>query len=125
MKASLRDWLFSGLNVNSASNKYYSSNRVNEEENKIIVKVSDEHIIPTKYGYALILDRTHVVFVKDWAVDRNWFGNEIMLTEQYFNVKEWGEHDEFSDNNEALDFDYWLNVAKEQQHAQNYVRWSR
>ncbi len=125
MKASFRDWLFSGLNVNSASNKYYSLNRVNDEENKIIVKVSDSHIIPTKYGYALILDRTHVVFLKDWAVESNWYSNEVMLTKQYFNVKAWGEHDEFSDNNEALDFNHWLDVAKVQQQAQNYVRWRK
>ena len=38
----------------------------------------------------------------------------MLLTREYFNVKEWGEHDEFDDEPKNLNFDAWLEAAKEQ-----------
>ena len=125
MKREFNDFRFQGLNYQSYSNKYYTMNRLNETEDKIVVKVADAHLIPTRYGYALVLDRTHVVFLKDWAVSCNWFGNEVLLTKQYFVVKEWGEHEEFSDNEKNLDWNTWLEVAKEQQKNDNIVKWAK
>lgn len=99
--------------------------RFNESEDKIVVKVEDNHLIETKYGYALILDNTHVVFIKSWQVNQNWFGNEVYLTKEYFNVKEWGEHEEFGIGDQELTWNYWLNVAKIQQENENIVRWKK
>lgn len=114
-KKDFNEFRFGGLNNRyEVSNQYMTMDRVSEDENKIIVKVAAEHLIQTKYGYALILDRTHVVFVKEWAVDENWFGNEVLLTREFWNVKEWGVHDEFDDEPQNLDFNTWLNAAKEQ-----------
>ena len=124
MKANFRNWLFEGMDARKHSNKYWTANRVSSDESKIIVKVADSHVIATQYGYAIILDSSHVVFVKDWAVDSNWYGTEVMLTKRYFSVKKWGSHDDFMENEENLNWDAWLNVAKEQQAHDNLARWT-
>lgn len=64
MKKDFNDFRFSGLNYKEKSNKYFTMNRVSEDENKVVVKVDSVHLFETKYGYALILDNTHVVFSK-------------------------------------------------------------
>lgn len=111
---SFDNFRFDGLNFHRASNKYLTMDRVSKDENKIVVKVSDEHLLATKYGYALILDRSHVVFVKDWAVSSNWFGNEVLLTKKFWNVKEWGNFEDFDINEDNYNFDNWVKAAKEQ-----------
>lgn len=63
--------------------------RVSEDENKIVVKVADTHLLKTKFGYALILNANNVVFIKDWQVSQNYFGNEVLLTREYFIPKQW------------------------------------
>lgn len=133
-KSDFNDFRFSGLHYISASNKYYTMQRVSDDSNKIVVKVADTHLQKTKYGYALILDINHVVFIKDWQVSQNYYGNEVLLTREYFIVKEWGEFSQFgeADNDEELTFDYWLNIAKEQSFIDdeietfgNPVRWGK
>lgn len=114
MKKDFNDFRFDGLSYSSCSNNYFQMNRVNDDETKIVVRVSDAHLIETKYGYALILDRTHVVFLKKWQVSENYFGNEILITKEYFNVKEWGVHDEFDESDEYQSWEKWVEVAKEQ-----------
>lgn len=113
-KKDFNEFRFEGLNPTKKSNQYLTMNRVSDNENKIVVKVGGAHLIKTKYGYALILDNTHVVFLKEWAVDCNWFGNEVLLDREYFTVKEWGNHEDFETNEEALNFDFWVELAKEQ-----------
>lgn len=113
------DFRFEGLSYRSQSNKYLTMKRVSDNEEKIVVKVGDSHLISTKYGYALILDYSHVVFLKPWQVDRNWFGNEVLIDKKYWIVKEWGEHKNFEVIPENYDFNTWLNVAKEQEAAIN------
>lgn len=71
MTTSFKDFLFEGLNGRKIGNNYFTADRVSEDESKIIVKVADSNLIETRYGYALILDRTHVVFIKGWAVSSN------------------------------------------------------
>ena len=114
MKKDFNEFRFAGLNYRDKSNKYFTMNRVSEDENKIVVKVADEHLLQTKYGFALILDCSHVVFVKDWQVDRNFYGNEVILTKEYFNVKEWGDFSNFGEEPENLKWETWLETAKEQ-----------
>lgn len=113
-KKSFNDFRFEGLNKRRESNKYWTMDRVNENESKIVVKVADDHLLETRYGYVLILDKTHVVFVKDWQVSKNWFGNEVLLTKEYFNVKEWGTFNDFSKDDTVLNWNHWLEVAKNQ-----------
>lgn len=114
MKKDFNEFRFAGLNYRDKSNKYFTMDRVSADKNKIVVKVADEHLLPTKYGFALILDCSHVVFIKDWQVDRNYYGNEVMLTKEYFNVKEWGDFSDFGEEPENLKWDTWLDTAKEQ-----------
>lgn len=123
-KKDFNEFRFSGLNHNKLSNSYFTMKRVNEAEDKIVVKVGDSHLVQTKFGYALILDCNHVVFLKNWQVDQNHFGNEVLLDKKYFIVKEWGEHEDFFYNEENLNFDKWLEVAKLQEEAGSFVRWS-
>lgn len=132
MKKNFKEFLFKGLNVKDKSNKYLTCDRVSADETKIVVKVADSHLVPTRYGWALILDYSHVIFLKDWAVNQNYFGNEVILTKQYFNVKEWGAHEAFCDDEENLSWDTWLEVAKAQDNFRdeagyklNPVRWAK
>lgn len=131
-KTNFNDFRFSGLEYRSYSNKYFTMKRVSDDESKIVVKVADVHLQKTKYGYALILNRKHVVFLKEWQVSQNYFGNEVLLQKEYFNVKEWGNHEQFSDNEEYLSFDEWLKTAHEQENLidelgrkKNPVKWEK
>lgn len=114
-KSDFNDFRFKDLNWKQYSNNYLTMNRVSHEETKIVVKVADSHLQQTKYGYALILNRTHVVFLKNWQVSCNYYGNEVLLQKEFFQVKEWGEFDDFDDEPENLTFETWLEVAKEQE----------
>lgn len=131
MKKDFNEFRFKGLNYKEISNKYYTMNRLNEDETKIVVKVGDSHLQETKYGYALILDCNHVVFLKSWQVSRNYFGNEVILTEEYFNVKEWGDWLDFGEDSDNLKFSTWVNAAKAQSKTDvdglplNRVRWAK
>lgn len=124
------DFRFEGLNWYQYSNKYYSMDRVSADESKIVVKVGESHILKTKFGYALILDYSHVVFLKDWQVSDNYFGVEVLLQKEYFIVKEWGTFEDFGDNPYNLGFNAWLEAAKAQANLKdedgeplNRVRW--
>lgn len=119
------DYRFAGLNFRKHSNQYYTMNRVSEDKNKIVVKVADNQVFMTKYGYALILDRTHVVFLQFWQVNCNWFGTEVLLNRQYFNVKEFGMHEDFSEDSNNCNFETWLETAEEQEKVENLVKWSK
>lgn len=126
MTKKFNEYRFAGLDYKVASNKYWTMNRVSEDERKIVVKVSDCHIVETRYGYAIILDAHHVVFVKDWSVSRNWYGNEVMFSEEYFNVKEWGDFSEdFEDDTQSCTWEHMLEIAKVQRDAENPVKWAR
>ena len=121
---------FEGLNWYQISNNYISMQRVSADNSKIVVKVADSHIISTKFGYALILDRTHVVFLKEWQVSYNYYGIEVLLQKDFFNVKEWGNFDDFDDEPDNLVFNEWLDTAKAQSDYKNedgdpanIVRW--
>ena len=106
------DFRFAGLDWSQISNKYLSMNRVGED--RIVVKVDGNHLIKTKFGWALVLDITHVVFLKDWQVSCNYYGNEVLIVEKYFTVKEWGCHEEFGESEENLDYNTWKKAAEEQ-----------
>jgi hypothetical protein len=108
------------------SNNYLEiDKRTSADGNKCIVKVGDNHLIMTKYGYGLVLDKDHVVFLKDWQVSRNNYGNEVILNKQYWNVKKWGDWSgRFSETNpQNHDFKTWNSAAKEQEKAGNTVKW--
>ena len=122
-KKDFNEYRFKGLNYERISNNYITANRVSENETKIIVKVAGEHLIKTAYGYALILDYSRVVFLKEWQVSINFYGNEVVLDKNYFKVKEWGEHDMFTTDDNECKWETWLQVAKEQQEANNTVKW--
>lgn len=124
------DFRFEGLNWYQYSNKYYSMDRVSADESKIVVKVGESHILKTKFGYALILDYSHVVFLKDWQVSNNYFGVEVLLQKEFFTVKEWGTFEDFGYEPDNLDFNTWLEAAKAQANLKdedgmplNRVRW--
>lgn len=133
MKTNFNDFRFAGLNYRDLSNKYWTMNRVSEDEKKIVVKVGSSHLLETKFGFALILDESHVVFIKNWQVSRNYFGNEVLLQKDFWNVKKWGDHQNFIGVNEELhNFNYWLETAKMQENLVdsegtriNRVRWSK
>ena len=132
MKNDFNDFRFGDLNYQQVSNKYLTMDRINKDENKIVLKVDAVHLQKTKFGYAFILDKHHVVFLKDWAVSQNYFGNEVLLTKEFFDVKEWGNFENFAEDENALNFETYLGWAKLQVEAApdenddsigNLVRW--
>lgn len=114
MKKDFNEYRFKGLNHREYSNKYMTMDRVSEDKKKIVVKVGEDHLLQTRFGYALILDDKHVVFLKDWAVDSNYYGSEVLLDQNFFNVKEWGNFPDFECNDQNLDWNHWLEVAEAQ-----------
>lgn len=131
MKRDFNKFRFAGLGFKEKSNKYFTMNRISEDANKIVVRVADEHLKKTKYGYALILDNRHVVFIKDWQVNQNYFGNEVILTKEYFLAKEWGNFDEFEESSENLTWEKWLSIANSQSEVDEFglpktpVEWTK
>ena len=124
MNKDFNDFRFSGLNWKPYSNKYITMNRVSEDKTKIVVRVANTHIKPTPYGFALILDETHVVFLKSWAVNENFYGVEVLLDKKYWTVKEWGNHPEFIGCDACEhEFSTWVSAAEEQSMAGNIFRW--
>ena len=123
MKKDFNEYRFEGLKHHRISNKYLSMNRVSENEEKIVVKVGDNHILETAYGYALILDSKNVVFLKNWQVSRNYYGTEVLLDKNYFNVKKWGNFENLfiEENEEEHKFETWSKAAKLQE--QEEVKW--
>ena len=113
-KAEFNDFRFKGLKWEQHSNNYITSKRVSEDESKIVVKVENNHLVETKFGYALILDKQTVVFLKKWQVDINFFGTEIIIDRNFFKPTKWGEHNNFENNEENHNFKKWLEVAKKQ-----------
>lgn len=124
------DFVFEGLDWEQKSNNYITTQRrVSEDGEKVVVKYNPVHIKKTKYGYAVIEDYNHVIFVKDWQVNENYFGVEVVFTKKYTKAKEWGEWDDFGEetdydvmNNEEL-WDHLVEWATEQQEADNKVSW--
>ncbi len=115
MKSNFNDFRFAGFNYMNWSNKYLIvKERVASDKKRIIVKVSENQLVKTQYGYALILDASRVVFLKDWQVNINFYGVEVILDEKYFNVKEWGEWFDYGKNDENCSFAEWLKTAEEQ-----------
>lgn len=118
------DFRFEGLDHKEASNKYLTMKRVNAEGTKCVVKIAPKQIVKTKFGWALILDRTHVIFVKDWQVSvSNYYGIEVLLDKEHFVIKNWGVYEEFFDDNEFLNFEKWVEVAKAQDELKNSDGW--
>lgn len=117
MKKDFNEFRFKGLNWRKQTNKYLTMDRVSDDKTKVVVKVGNSHLIPTQYGYAFIVGYHSVVFVKNWQVSQNYYGTEILLDKNYFNVKEWGNFEDdfyFEDEEKKQTFDYWLEVAEAQ-----------
>ena len=133
-KKEFNEFRFSGLNARSLSNKYMTMDRVSEDGKKIVVKVGSSHLFPTKYGYGLILNHNHVAWLKTWQVSMNYFGNEVLLDEDYFKPVEWGTFWDFDEGPECESFGHWLGVAEAQKFTieedgetklGNPVRWEK
>lgn len=120
------EFRFEGLDARKISNKYMTMKRVSDDKNKIVVKVGDSHILKTKFGYALILNAEYVVFIKDWQVDQNYYGNEVLLNKEFFIPKKWGDFSlEFGYEEDNLNWEEWLNTAIAQsENEDNAARWA-
>ena len=97
---------------------------VSEDGNNAVVKISSNHVIPTRYGYAIIVDAKRVVFIKHWQVWGTSFKDGsyiISFNRQFYQVKEWGDHSEnfgeYDDINDSSfgNFDNLAKLAKEQE----------
>ena len=122
MKNDFNEFRFKGLDYRKFSNKYLTMKRISDDETKVVIKVDDVHLLETRYGYAFILDKKHVVFLKEWQVNRNFYGNEVLLDKDYFQVKEWGDFENFLEDEKALDYSEYVGIAKEQ--INNQVQWA-
>ena len=105
------------------SNKYteFIGKQVSDDKENAVVLISAEHVFTTRYGYGVIVDSSHVVWVKSWQV---WGINltntayAINFSREFYNVKEYGDFSEnFSDdleNSMLGDFEKVVKIAIEQ-----------
>lgn len=113
---------FGSEQIQTLSNKYnqLKGPHVSKDGDNAVVNISPSHVFPTKYGYGVIVDQSHTVFVKPWQVwgrNRDNGGYVVNFNRQYYNVKKWGNHDGFSsDSKTALnDFNKVVKLAKQQE----------
>lgn len=118
------DFRFEGLDYQAYSNKYATMKRVSENGDKIVMRVADSHLLKTRYGWAFIVDAKHVIFLKDWCVNCNYYQNEVMFDRNYFVIKEWGYHSDFDELDTLPTFDDYKAIAQVQQDANNHVEWA-
>lgn len=91
---------------------------VSDDNNNAVIKISGKHIIETKYGYAVIMSNTEVVFIKHWQVwGVNYKSNAYIINfnRDFFNIKTWGNHDDFSSERTFNSFEDVIALAKEQE----------
>lgn len=120
------DWYKQSM---SKSSSYLRMNRVSEDGDKVVVRVADSHIKPTRYGdVQLQLDRQHAVYLKHWQVESHTDpysganGYEVVLDRKYFKPKETRyANKDFSSDKSRLSFDHWRKVAESQDRSGNTV----
>lgn len=110
-------WRFDGIKMRNRSNKYLEGDqRVSLDGNKIIVNINSDQVKPTMYGYMLILDKEHIMWLKDWQVSDTSYGTEVILNKQYFNPKvSKYTHEDYADEPSNLKWETWKKAAEEQE----------
>ena len=101
----------------------FEGSHISDDGNHVVVRLRDSHLLETKYGYGVIVDAKHVIFIKKWQI---WGKHHLYRTylvsfsREYFKVSEWGDFsdrfDELEDLNESSlsSFENLLALAKEQ-----------
>lgn len=118
------NYRFDGLNHNMQSNNYMTMDRISKDGDKVVVRVANSHIVDTKYGYGLVLNKDNVVYLKDWQVSKTNYGNEVLLNKKYFTPKKSSRtFSDFDGSTELLDFSSWQKAAKAQQKEGTNVKW--
>ena len=108
---------FFGSEVHHTSNKYFTFNRIHDDDNITII-TSDVTIIK---GYpAMIVGSNKAVFLKEWAVrnvhnyDEGINAYAVKLCRKYFKVYTFKSQFEGYEGVEELTFDDLMNIAKDQ-----------
>ena len=108
------------------SNNYskFTGKHVSDDNNHVVVRVAWNNIIKTRYGFAMIIDRNHVVFGKNWQLWGNGQWNEdivVSFNRQFFNIKEFGDFEEFAEEGDIKSFDDLVEMAKAQEKQDMFV----
>ena len=110
--------------------RYMTMNRVNEDKTKVVVKVDPRMLYKTKFGYAMHLNEKYVIYLKEWQVDMNPDGCEILLNKDYFKPVEYGFSRGYQGYDHLLNWDTWVRIATKQDAAldlegnkANEVKW--
>lgn len=104
------------------SNKYMTLRgaQVSEDGENAVILLSAEHVFPTRYGYGVIVDANHVVWIKDWQVWGQTRNNHYVInfSKTFYQVKEYGGFsDSFSygvEDSLLGTFDSVVKIANEQ-----------
>lgn len=120
---------FKAEQVKKLSNQYKElvGQHVSDDGNNAVLKIAAGHVFKTRYGYGVIVDATHVVFIKDWQVwgfSRDQQSYIINFNRDYYQVKEYGdfpdfEHYEDLKSSDLATFDQVMAIAKQQEEAYN------
>lgn len=114
---------FGDLRPRRDSNAYYEVDRINSAKDKIIVTVPSERVFQTKYGYGLILNADHVLWLKSWQVGRGklWNGSRyevhtnVLLQKNYFNPSKANyERTDYPYERVSLTWQEWEGYARAQ-----------
>ncbi|WP_261372858.1 hypothetical protein [Lactobacillus jensenii] len=104
--------------------KAYSNNYSKFTGKHVVVRVAWNNIIKTRYGFAMIIDRNHVVFGKNWQLWGNGQWNEdivVSFNRQFFSIKEFGDFEEFAEEGDIKSFDDLVEMAKAQEKQDMFV----
>ena len=107
---------FPGMCAHEVSYNYWGMNRISDDGETIIIRISGEILLKTTYGFALPIASDTVIFLKDFQIHQNPEETNVILKKQYFKTSKWGNHPDFEEMDpEKESWNYWLQVAKEQQ----------
>ena len=109
---------FPGMDAHEIAYNYWGMNRVSKNEETIIIRINGENLLKTTYGFALPIASDTVIFLKEFQIHTNQEEKEtnIILKKEYFKTSKWGNHPDFEEMGpEKESWNYWLQVAKDQQ----------
>lgn len=79
----MKFWNFE--DVFEADEVYFFNNRISKDKKEVILKISEDKVFETKYGFGIYLANNKVIFINNWQLSINFTGEtEVYLKKEYF-----------------------------------------
>ena len=120
---SFNEFRFGGLNFETLEDKSLTMDRVSEDESRVVIRMHEDHLFVSKFGFGLYLDTTNGVWLKKWQASVNKDKTEVMLSKDFFKVTQFPVDDDLTENGEIKTWDDVLALARKQQDEGLKVTW--